>query len=511
MSEPPSIGTRRWPVERWLLGHNGSVVFAVIAVGLALRVSAIRGNYLGSDEAVHYQIVNVSSLGEVYRASLTNAHPPLFFFLLYFWRLAGTSEIFLRLLPVLFGTAFLAIAHRWTEHLFDRSAALFALAILACSPAVVSLSFEVRGYTLLLLLMAAALLALERAIETRSAVSMAGFSALLYLAILTHYSAVWFTVATFVYALVRVLREHPPARLTATWLGFQVGAAALYAVLYFTHLAALRGSALEQAIRNRADLFYPSQESVFAFLARQTSAIFRALLALPALLGITAAVLGIALLMSRKRPTAVLLALPFLLGAAGGIAALYPYGGTRHCAYLFLFGAAAISVAGSAMTGGRLWPALVLAILLAGFSLRNIAARESNLGDMKAAIQTIRAIAPPDSLLFTDLHTGLTLSYYLGGGDFFRQNPARTHFWRIGGGGYRLMSSQMWVFTANRFQAEFQRFIEEEALRPGQSIWVVHIGREIDAAQILSRRYPGAGLEHTLQFGEIAIAEVRLP
>jgi uncharacterized membrane protein len=180
-----AVPAGRDAVDRWLLRRAPLAVFLVIAAGLAIRIAAIRGKYLGSDEAVHFQLVNVASTGDVYRATLTNAHPPLFFFLLHFWLRIDSSEFFLRLLPALLGTAFLAVAHRWAVKAFDRPVAFYCLVLLAFSPALVSLSAEVRGYTLLLFLMASALLVLERAIETRSAALMAAFSGLLYLAILT--------------------------------------------------------------------------------------------------------------------------------------------------------------------------------------------------------------------------------------------------------------------------------------------------------------------------------------
>ncbi|HEX9148716.1 MAG TPA: glycosyltransferase family 39 protein [Thermoanaerobaculia bacterium] len=512
MTEAPATSVPRGPVERWLLRHTWLTVVVVVAAGLAIRIAAIRGTRLGSDEAVHFQLVNVSSIWEVYRATLTNAHPPLFFFLLHLWHLIGTSEFFLRLLPVLFGTALLGVAYRWADHLFGKSAALFTLAILAFSPAVVALSAEVRGYTLLLFLMVSALLVLERAIERRSVIAMLGFSGLLYLAILTHYSAFWFTLAAFTYVLIRIRAEHLPKSLIATWLVFQVGAAALYAFLYFSHLVNLRGSELERAARNHADYFYAEQESIFTFLARQTSAFFRALFGSPAaaFVGLTAVALGIALLVSRKRPAALLLALPFLLGAAGGLARLYPYGGTRHAAYLMPFAAVAFGVAAAATTG-RLWPALLVGVMLAGSSGSEIASRRPNITEMKAAVEAIRAAAAPGSLLFSDLHTGLTLSYYLGGSDFFHENPTPTHFWKSGAGGYRLVGSHQWAFNAKRFSSELQQFIESYSLSSGQTVWIIHVGPELNPAQVLSQQYPTARLTHKFQFGDIAVVEVRLP
>ena len=515
MTTLAAVPAGRDAVDRWLLRRAPLAVFLVIAAGLAIRIAAIRGKYLGSDEAVHFQLVNVSSAGDVYRATLTNAHPPLFFFLLHFWLRIDSSEFFLRLLPALLGTAFLAVAYRWAAKAFDRAVAFYCLVLLAFSPALVSLSAEVRGYTLLLFLMASALLVLERAIETRSPPLMAAFSGLLYLAILTHYSALWFTLASFLYVLVRVRHERLPGRLTAAWLAFQAGALALCAFLYFTHVVNLRGSELEGVMmRNHAEYFHPALDSASAFLVRQTIAFFRAFLGSPvsAIAGVAAVAGGIGLLISRRRPTALLMSIPFLLGAAAGLAALYPYGANRHSSYLLLFAAAAIGVASSAVTGGRLWPALLAGFLLAGASWSAHSNRvERDLADMEAAIATIRVAAPSGSLVFADFHSGLTLSYYLGGSDFFRENPGRPYFWKSAAGGYRLIGSREWAFNAKRFASELAKAVELYRLPPGKVLWIVHLGREFDPARVLAERFPGVAVGRRFQFGEIAILEVRLP
>jgi hypothetical protein len=152
-----------------------------------------------------------------------------------------------------------------------------------------------------------------------------------------------------------------------------------------------------------------------------------------------------------------------------------------------------------------------VAILLARVSFAGIATGKRDLAQMRAATDTIHATVPAGGLLFTDFHTGLILSYYLGGNDFFRENPHRTYFWKMSAGGYRLIGSHLWAFNASRFSSELQRFIEAYRLPPGQAVWIVHIGREIDPALALSQLYPAAALPHRFRFGEIAIVEIRLP
>src|SRR4029077_8422654 len=172
-AEPPALSAeeaaRPATGESWLRRHSELFALAIAAMGFGLRILSAQGRSLSGDEAVHYLLVNLPRALDVYKASLDNAHPPLFFLLLHFWIRLGSSELFLRLLPATLGGAFLWVAYRWALILLGRSAALMTLVLLSFSPALISLSAEVRDYSLLLLLMTAALLLLERALEERSA------------------------------------------------------------------------------------------------------------------------------------------------------------------------------------------------------------------------------------------------------------------------------------------------------------------------------------------------------
>src|SRR3989475_12744371 len=203
-----------------------------------------------------------------YKTSLTNAHPPFFFWLLYFWRYVGNSEFVLRLPSVLAGTALGWVAFKWVGDLFGRNAGSICLALLTFSPTMIALSADVRGYALLLFFMASALFFLELAFQKRSVGMMVLFSLCLYLAILTHYSALWFALVVGVYSLLRVVSGQLPARVVRVWLGFQAGAAAIYAWLYVTHITKLRGRGLEQeGMRGwlRHSYFRPGEEGAWGF------------------------------------------------------------------------------------------------------------------------------------------------------------------------------------------------------------------------------------------------------
>ena len=356
-------------VERWL-ERRGTAVAAVVAVlGVLARLRSARGPFLTPDEALHLKIADGADALEVYRNSLYNAHPPLFPILLHFWKEVARSDWTLRLLPVFFGILFLGAAWGWARRLLGEAAALLVLAFAALLPSVVSVSSELRGYALLLAFVAAALASLERALGDRSPAAMAAFGGLAALALLSHYAAFRFVAAAFVYSAVRLAAGPRPRRVVVAWAGSFALLGVVAAVLARTHLAALRGGALEAEARATwlAESYYRSgAESPGRFFFRQTLSLFDYLFSSAAgaiALGLFLA--GAGYLASRRRPAAILVTLPWILAAVGGLLDLYPYGGTRHSIDLTLFVAAGVSAAVAALTGQRRWVAVLVAAALA--------------------------------------------------------------------------------------------------------------------------------------------------
>ena len=85
-----------WPQVRIDLAAVFILLFALLA-----RIWAASGTFLNPDEALHFRLANQTSWLLAYRQSLTASHPPLLTFVLYFWRLLGTSELWLRMPSVL--------------------------------------------------------------------------------------------------------------------------------------------------------------------------------------------------------------------------------------------------------------------------------------------------------------------------------------------------------------------------------------------------------------------------
>ena len=502
--------------RRRLFGEDGAALLLALA-GLTVRLLAARGSSLSGDEALHFQLASAPDAAAVYRISLTNAHPPLFFLLLHFWRLAAVSEWGLRLLSVAFGAGFLWAAYRWASSLLGKAAGLGALAIAAFLPPLVSLSAEVRAYALLLLLAAAALWQLERAFESGSPGRIALFAALLALAILTHYAALRVAAGAFVYAAVRLLRQRGPRRLAAAWTACQAGIGALFLLLYTTHLSRLRGNALEREAR--ADWlrmgYFQAGESWLRFAGRQALSLFEFLSSSRAA-GVALLVLAIAgvwRLARRGRAAALLLGLPFLLAAAGGLLGLYPFAGSRHSIDLALFAAAAAGAALASLLERSPWAALVLAaaLLPAGLAAARQPARDRPIEPMRRAIRELRSAAPPGAAFFVDSRTAALLGFSLGRlehdatserPDRFRERPA---------GGYRILSSPIWRFDGEAFSAELRRALAAGALTGGVPVWLFQSDWGYNAAAEVSRISPGASFPYSRRFDRIALTEALLP
>src|ERR1700756_283823 len=212
----------------------------LVACCFVPRFILARETFLNPDEALHYLLSDQSSLAMAYKASLTTARPPLLVLVLHYWRLLGRSELALRTLALLTGTAFCWMMYLWLRRVADRATALAGLTLFLFAPSLITLSAEVRQYSLLLLFAASSLYFLERALEENSSRMMLLAFFALYLALLSHYSSLIFALAISVYALVRFFAARELSPVLGTWIVGQLGAVTLCAFLIFTHVLRVR-------------------------------------------------------------------------------------------------------------------------------------------------------------------------------------------------------------------------------------------------------------------------------
>ncbi len=491
--------SRNGPIESWLEAHSDLAALAVVGLGLALRIRAARGTFLNPDEALHYFIANRASWALMYQASLTMAHPPLLFFLLYMWRHVGSSEFVLRLPSVLAGTAFCWVFFKWMTGILGRAPAFISLIFVTLLPPMVALSAEVRQYELLLLFAASAGYFLEKALAQKSASLMLASFVCLYLAMLSHYSAFLFAATLGIYSLFRILGRGATTGLRVAWITGQMGALGLGVALYVTHIARIKNTIMAEGAFDTwlyKSYLHPGQNGLLFVVARSFS-IFQYLFG-QRLIGDLAAlffIAGIVLLLRGNvalpkfgptiREAAALFILSFAVNCAAALVDAYPYGGTRHSVFLVIFATAGISLFLAKVTQDRLRRGIAAAILIVllcwafpSIFHPYIARADQSQAQMQQAIAFVREQISPSDPIFVDYESGLLLGHYLCEQRPISYDGSLPGFLVFQCGGHRIISSNhdLWFFTPQSFLSQWSDLIRSGQFKPGDTMWVGQAG-----------------------------------
>ena len=514
-----------WPKRRTQLA-SFLLPAGLLLLGLVPRLLLAKITFLNPDEALHYLLSNQASLGDAYRASLTSAHPPLLILVLYYWHRLGHAEWWLRLPSIVAAEGSCGMMFLWLKTVTDRDTALVGLTLLLFSPSLVALSAEVRQYPLLLLFTSASLYFFERALSRSSARNMLLSSLALYLALLTHYSALIFALALGLYALSRLRELRREGKLLAAWAGGQLAALGLCAFLFSSHVVRLRSSGLPQEIAQtwlRASIFEPGQDRLGAFLAGATVRLFRYFVSqgTVGMLCLLLFLLGIAFLLFDNQPPqgssrvgrpqlALLLGSPFLITAATSIAGIYPYGGTRHEAILAGFAFAGASIAWVRLTKrSRSLRATAVVLGLAACYLvpspigPYISPKNQNRRLMAEALALLRRSATPDSILYTDPQGRFVLGYYLCPNDVLAAQLGSQPFVRNRCGAWQIVtpSALNWAFEASNFALQMAEMRRSYGVLPQAPVWLFQAGWIDYREDIWISELDREGCQHAQNFG----------
>lgn len=197
-SAPTSV-RRRGP------GAITIAVALIVAVGIALRCWTASSLWL--DEALTVDIAALP-LHEIPGALRVDGAPPLYYLLLHGWlRLFGTGDVAARSLSGLCSVLTLPLVWYAGRREAGRAGGLFALLLLATSPFAVYYATEARMYALVLLLVTAGHLLLQRALERPVLARLAPLPFVSAALALTHY---WTLYLLFVVAVLLVVawRRH---------------------------------------------------------------------------------------------------------------------------------------------------------------------------------------------------------------------------------------------------------------------------------------------------------------
>jgi len=487
----------------------------VVAVGFLLRLRLASKTFLNGDEALHFMAANQPSWKLTYQASLTISHPPLLIFVLHLWRVFGTSETVLRLPSVLAGAVFCWIFFKWVSNLFGRETGVIGVIFASFLPPTIALSAEVRQYAFLLFFAICTMYSLERAIAENSPSKMLLASFCLWLAILSHYSAVLLAAILGAYSLLRMFKQRPPRAVIAVWVAGQIGALLLCSLLYLTYISAFGQKALHSwmDVYLHSSYFDPTRQHALLFAVFRTISVFQYVLGqtgigtfiflvfVAGIVFVFRATSAFGSIPVSKGQLATLLLSPFAINCGAALFDVYPYGGTRHCVFLAIFAIAGISFGLYKLAGQRLWrgfaAAMVIVLLCNVFSSHRfpyIAPADQSRVHMDQAIAFIRERIPPSDLLFVDNQTGILLGHYL-----CRQQPFFINVWTVGFktlhcGGYRVAATdgKVFVFRATNFFPSWNAMVRTYDLKSGDSVWVLQEGWRWEncLARQLQLQYP---------------------
>jgi len=323
------------------------------------------------------------------------------------------------------------------------------------------------------------------------------FSLFLYLAILAHYSAVFFVLTVGLYVLARVADRQLPRKLVTAWAAGQLGGVAIYLFLYVTHLSKIKNSIALWTVPFDQAFFHVDGESIFRFTGVNTWDIFLYVFGQRYVSGamLLCFLAGIAILLGRDfapgtgksksdSHLGLLLLLPFVSVWAAAIAGIYPYVGSRHTAFLVPFAVAAASFLLAFVSRQKLWAGLVLAVLLTGVS--NVYGQSGETGFsrvnqsrklMAGAVDYMEQSIPRGDLILVDYQSSLPLSYYLcGPAQPISIDRSNRDFDQFNCNGYSVVSVHFWKLKAESLAAPFKRVAHARGLKPGDRVWVFQAG-----------------------------------
>lgn len=192
----------RIPPELVLLG-------VIAAIGAAIRFATLGSQSFWADEALTVHGSSGSLSGMWHMVTTVETTPPLYFLSAWGWaKIFGTSEIALRSLSAVVGTALIPVAFYAGRELVSRAAGLLAAAFTALSPFMVWYSQEARSYMMFALFAGLSFLFWARAWHRPVAVNYRWWAVFSVLAVLTHFFA-GFLIAPEALLLLYRSRDRP--------------------------------------------------------------------------------------------------------------------------------------------------------------------------------------------------------------------------------------------------------------------------------------------------------------
>lgn len=269
------------------------IVAGLTALAVLLRFPTLSLQAYHHDEVVTASRVLRDGFGRAMHAvEFSESAPPLYYALAWVWtQLTGTGEFGLRSISALAGVATVPVAYLLGAELRDRRAGIAAALLVASNPMLVWYSQEARAYSLFVLLTTVSALYFVRALNRGRGRDFIWWGMASALALATHYFAIFPVGLEALWLLARHRRE------ALGGLGIVLAAGLLLAPLALHQMSQGHVEWISQYTLARR-----LWEGAMTFVVGETGdVIARTDHALPALLPLLVAVLGVVLLIAKAR------------------------------------------------------------------------------------------------------------------------------------------------------------------------------------------------------------------
>ncbi len=175
-------------------------LWLILLLALVLRLINLNQSYW-LDEATQV-LLSQDSVKNILTTHAVDFHPPLSYLITHFWLIGGTSEIWTRLLSVIFGVLTVWIFYKFIKEFFSKNLALMTAFLLAIAPFHIYYSQEVRMYALAALLAVLSSYFLLKLLSKDSLEFFVGYVISATLLIYTHYDGFLLLFTHLIYVLL---------------------------------------------------------------------------------------------------------------------------------------------------------------------------------------------------------------------------------------------------------------------------------------------------------------------
>lgn len=189
------------------LTKNDNLVIILIAIaGLALRLLFLKARPPTFDEGQSLLFVK-TGLMQMIKGTLSDAHPPGYFFLLYFWAKINPDLFFLRFFSTLSGTAVIFTAGFMGKRLFGGKTGIITSLLVGLSPVYIFESTNARMYSLSILISFLLIWFFLQFLKNRSLLNSCVLGLMLILGVYTHYFFILIIIALNFFILLNLKKK----------------------------------------------------------------------------------------------------------------------------------------------------------------------------------------------------------------------------------------------------------------------------------------------------------------